>query len=82
MKCSAWIMTPGGLVIDTVENLEDPAPGKQYELCVRVRRRTQLGRVLVVFTGQKPAAGWAESRLDTAEAGDTVIINLTLEGNA
>lgn len=82
MTCSAWIMTPGGLVIDTVENLEDPAPGKHYELYVRIRRRTHIGRVLVVFTGQKPAACWAESRLDTAEAGDTVPINLKIEGQA
>ncbi len=82
MTCSAWIMTPGGLVIDTAENLEDPAPGKKYELCVRIRRRTHIGRVLVVFTGQKPAACWAESRLETAEAGDTVLINLTFEGQA
>lgn len=82
MKCNAWIMTPGGLVIDTIENLEEPAPGKKYELYVRVRRRTNLGRVLVVFTGQNPAACWAESRLDTAEAGDTVPINLKIEGQA
>ena len=82
MSCSAWIMTPGGLVIDTVENLEEPAPGKRYELGVRIRRRTNIGRVLVVFTGQKPAACWAESRLETAEAGDTVIINPTFEGQA
>ena len=82
MSCSAWIMTPGGLVIDTVENLEEPAPGKSYDLCVRIRRRTHVGRVLVVFTSPKPAACWAESQLETAEAGDTLIINLTFEGHA
>lgn len=82
MKCNAWIMSPGGLVIDTVEGLEEPEPGKTYDLCVRIRRRTQISRVLVVFTGQKPAACWAESRLETAEAGDTVLINLTFEGQA
>lgn len=82
MSCSAWIMTPGGLVIDTAENLEEPAPGKHYELCVRFRRRTSIGRMLVVFTGLKPAAVWVEPRFDTADAGDTLIINLTIEGQA
>lgn len=78
MSCSAWIMTPGGLVIDTAENLEEPDPGKAYELCVRFRRRTNIDRMLVVFTGQNPVARWVEPRFDTADAGDTLIINLTI----
>lgn len=78
MSCSAWIMTPGGLVIDTAENLEEPAPGKAYELCVRFRRRTNIDRMLVVFTGQNPVARWVEPRFDTADAGDTLIINLKI----